>query len=97
MFRSGCPTADKLEVFAKRPENGRMEEHVQSCPICHKIIEDLREEAALVDELQRAICDELAPNIRRRLSDLSREAVFNWDQDGECRAYPAEDGEPRKD
>ncbi len=75
MFRSPCPTADKLESFAKRPAKGRLAEHVESCPTCSKIVLDLRDESALFTELQQALAAEPAPSVRRRLQSIAREAV----------------------
>lgn len=75
MFSTGCPTADKLEGFAKRPSKGRLSEHVESCPICHKIVEDIRDETRLVVELQQAATAGLTPAVRQRLQSISREAV----------------------
>jgi len=75
MFRSCCPTVDKLEAFAKCPAKGWFSEHVKNCPTCSKIVSDLRDESALVAELQQAATAEPSPSVRRRLKGIAREAV----------------------
>ncbi len=75
MLRARCPTADKLVAFAKRPAKGRLSEHVENCPTCRRIVEDFRDEAALVKELRQAATAEPIPSVRRRLQGIAREAV----------------------
>lgn len=90
MFSTRCPTADKLEAFAKTAKSGCLAEHVRNCPTCRKIVSDFRDEAMLVAELQRAAAAGPAPSIRRRLRNISHEAVF---ESGNGHRAPPEDGD----
>jgi anti-sigma factor RsiW len=80
MLRNRCPRADKLEAFANAPDGaGRLARHVAACPTCHRIVAELREEAALIKELQGAAQAALAPAVRRKLRRIAREAVLEAD------------------
>jgi predicted anti-sigma-YlaC factor YlaD len=77
MLRRSCPGADKLESYAKSPSTaGRIATHIEDCPTCRKIVEDFREEAALVAELQASARTEVPPAVRRKLRQIGRDAVL---------------------
>ncbi len=76
MLPNHCPTADKLEAFAKSAENdGKLAAHVAGCETCRSIVELLRDEQKLISQLKDASNARPCNAIRRQLHWISQKAV----------------------
>lgn len=76
MLTRRCPRADQLEALASgRRISARIQQHVAGCPTCSDIVAVLREQAELLDELRRAVADDLDHGTREEILETCRKAV----------------------
>ena len=76
MFGKKCPTPDKLQALAAGEDvSDRVADHVARCPVCAKIVDEIRNDAELVVELRSAGASDIDAGTRNRILEICRRAA----------------------
>jgi hypothetical protein len=75
-FFNRCPSVERLERHAMSTvENDRISKHVAGCERCRKVVEDLRGDARLLEELRIAEESTVTGRVRDQLLKICRKAI----------------------